>query len=155
MARDGVSGAPCPSAFPYADIINTLAVEFNVSPCLVAALKFNETGLGHGPESEQVISFDGGHGLLQLTSSWPEDWQDPTANIRYAIEQYIIPAWNYWRNYVQGGDLVRGIAATYNSGLGGAEAGHAEGNFDLNTTNNYASRCFEAYHTLTEGGIPE
>ena len=68
--RDGIAGTALPADFPYKQIIEQLCFENNVSPCLVGAIKMNETGLGQGPETENDISGDGGHGIMQLTSSF-------------------------------------------------------------------------------------
>lgn len=152
--RNGIKGTALPPAFPYKAIIEQQCFEQNCSPCLVGAIKMNETGLGQGSQSENVISADGGHGLMQLTSSFPPDWADPAANFRYAIEQYINPAWEHWAaEGLSGDDLVRAIAATYNAGLGGAEAGHAEGDIGKYTTDHYDQRCLAHYQALVEGTI--
>jgi len=152
--RNGVSGAPLPVGFPYKTIIDLIGMSSNFSPCLIGAVKMNETGLGQGPTSEQDVSGDGGHGLMQLTSSWPSDWKDPQANISYAVEHFLIPAFNAWKGTLQGDDLVRAIAATYNAGLGNAEAGHAEGDVGKFTTNHYDQRCLVKYKALVGGTIP-
>ena len=131
-----------------------------MSPCLVGAIKINETGLGQGPTTENDISGDGGHGIMQLTSSYPNDWQDPATNIAYAIEHFIVPAWNYWANAnafsaaQQGEALVKCIAATYNAGLGNVQEGFERGNVDLYTTNNYGERAVANYAALVGGTIP-
>jgi hypothetical protein len=93
---------------------------------------------------------------MQLTSSYPANWADPQTNIDYAVENYILPAWAYWRATYgyQGDDLVRCIAAEYNAGRGGAEQGHAEGDVDLYTTNHYADRCLMEYKALVAGQMP-
>jgi len=146
--KDGISGAPLPPGFPYKDIIDALSVKYQVSPCLVGAIKVNESGLSDPPD---VMSGDGGHGLMQLTSSWPENWADPYANIEYAIAHFIVPAWQYWDQWLQGEGLIRAIAASYNAGLGNAIAGHEKGNVDLYTTNNYGQRALEHYQDLLAG----
>ena len=151
--KDGISGAPCPNALPYAQIINSLCIARNFFPCLVGAIKMTETGLGSGPATENDISADGGHGIMQLTSSYPDDWADPTANITYAIDHFLVPAYNDWRTTLQGDDLVRAIAATYNAGLGNAQAGHAQGNVDLYTTNDYGARALAHEQALVLGNV--
>lgn len=151
--KDGISGAILPAAFPYAKIINNLALQVDFFPCLVGAVKMNETGLGKGPTTETDISGDGGHGIMQLTSSYPSTWQEPAANIGYAIDHFLLPAYAYWREHLQGNDLVRAIAATFNAGLGNAQAGHNEGNVDRYTTNYYAARALRHYQDLTKGVI--
>jgi hypothetical protein len=168
MARDGVSGAPVPASFPFASNFDNLGGKYNVSPNLCAAIKYNETGLGTNPAVlEYGCTSSGyfpngdpcGHGLMQLTSSWPPNWQDADTNIGYAITNFIIPAWEYWgpgggHGGYTGDDLVRLIAASYNAGIGGAQKGHDQGNCDLYTTNNYAARALKAYQQLCAGQIP-
>lgn len=149
--KDGISGAPCPNALPYAQIINSLCIARNFFPCLVGAIKMNETGLGQGPTTENDISADGGHGIMQLTSSYPSDWADPTANITYAIDHFLIPAYDAWKDQLQGDDLVRAIAATYNAGYGNAASGHSIGNVDAYTTNDYGARALTHYTALVAG----
>ena len=150
--RDGIAGTALPVQFPYKAIIEQVAFNNKVSPVLVAAIKMNETGLGHGPETENDVSFDGGRGIMQLTSSWQDPWEDPFTNIDYAVEHFIVPAWTYWASQgLQGDDLVRAIAATYNAGLGNAIAGHRNGNVDEFTTNNYGARALVNYRNLRDG----
>lgn len=151
MARDGISGAPLPAGFPYKDLIDSLSLKYEVSPCLVGAIKMNESGLTDSPDVE---SGDGGHGLMQLTSSYPDNWQDPATNIEYAIKNFIIPAWQYWDQYLQADGLVRAIAASYNAGIGAAIEGHDKGNVDLYTTDNYGERALTNYTALSQGSIP-
>lgn len=151
--KDGISGALCPNALPYAQIINNLCLSRNFMPCLVGAIKMNETGLGQGPTTENDISADGGHGIMQLTSSYPDDWADPTANITYAIDHFLIPAYENWKGELQGDDLVRAIGATYNAGLGAAQSGHVNDDIDLYTTNDYGARCLAHFKNLVAGTV--
>ena len=154
--RDGIAGTALPADFPYKQIIEQLCFENNVSPCLVGAIKMNETGLGQGPETENDISGDGGHGIMQLTSSFTDDWQDPAANIGYAIAHFIVPAWTYWAAQGETGEaLAKCIAATYNAGLGNAQAGFASGDVDEYTTNNYGERAVTKMQALIGGTIPQ
>lgn len=150
--KDGISGAALPAGFPYKPIIEKVCFENDCSPCLVAAIKMNETGLDDPPD---IVSGDGGHGLMQLTSSYPSNWADPYANFQYAVQNYITPAWAFWVGEgLQGGDLVRAIAAEYNAGRGGAEEGHAEGDIGKYTTDHYDQRCLSNYLALIGGTIP-
>lgn len=153
----GVSGVTLPTGFPYKAIIESACAVDNLPPCLVGAIKMNETGLGFGPHTEQDISRDGGHGIMQLTSSYPSDWRDPAANIGYAIAHFILPDWEAWTTspYLLTGDnLVRAVAAAYNDGLGTAERDHAfYGNVDRSTTNHYAARALAHYQSLSRGVI--
>lgn len=146
---NGISGNLLPTGFPYKAIIENLCGS-KVPPCLVGAIKLNETGTGSGPVTEQDISGDGGRGIMQLTSSYPKNWQDPTANISYAVSHFIIPAMNEWKDELQGDNLVRAIAATYNAGLGNAQAGHKIGDIDAYTTNRYGERCLQRYQALLQ-----
>jgi hypothetical protein len=151
--RDNVSGTPVPSGFPYSTLINQIAAANNVAPCLVAAIKINETGLNDPPD---IVSGDGGHGLWQLTSSYPSDWADPEANCTYAVQNFIVPAWEYWAGCGQTGEaLVKCIAAEFNGGRGNAQAGFDEGNVDAYTTNNYGARAVANFQSLISGQIPD
>jgi hypothetical protein len=153
---NGISAAPLPTGFPYKAIIEQVCGT-TFFPCLVGAIKMNETGLGQGPTTENVISFDGGHGIMQLTSAWPDDWQDPQANIRFAVEQFMTGSYAVWTSSpysLSGGDLVRAIAASYNAGYEQALAGHKAGDFDRYTTNQYAARALAHYQQLIQGVIP-
>lgn len=145
----GISGQPLPASFPYASIINQLCGD-RTPPCLVGAIKFNETGLGCGPETENCVSFDGGRGVMQLTSSYPSDWTDPRSNIGYAIAHFIDPAIDAWIALgLQGDDLVRAVAASYNEGLGTAELAHkTRDDVDAYTTHAYGMRALEEFKRL-------
>jgi hypothetical protein len=155
--KDGVSGAPCPNGLPYAQLINSLCLARDFFPCLVGAIKMNETGLGQGPATEHDISADGGHGIMQLTSSFPSDWADPRANIAYAVDHFLLP--NYQVLVAppysfQGDDLVRAVAAAYNEGLGTAEEDHDRySNVDYGTTNDYGARALIHYQNLVAGTV--
>lgn len=158
--RDGISGGPLSEKHEYATIVNALSDAGGVSPLLVYAIRLNETsegfppnGLQGGADPETGLMPDGsyaGHGIMQLTSSWPADWKDPEANFRYAIEEFIAPEWARWvtETGLQGEGLVRAIAASYNAGYGGAFAAHARGDVDAVTTNRYGERALEHYRQL-------
>ena len=97
-----------------------------------------------------IVSADDGHGVLQLTSSWPINWTDPRASAEYAIEHFIEPAGDYWEPLAADtSSLVRLIAATYNEGLGAAIRWHDRGNVDGGTTNDYAARALTVYERIT------
>lgn len=151
--RNGINGDPLPSDFPYAGTINTLCVEFTCSPALVGAIKMNETGLGQGDTTNNVVSSDGGHGIMQLTSSYPLDWNVPASNITWAIRQFILQAWTAFAKMgEEGDDLVRCIAAAYNEGLGTAiEAHDVYGNVDEWDTDQYGARALAHYHAIIGG----
>lgn len=158
--RDGISGAELASKHEYAAIVNQLAIGAGVAPLLVYAIRLNETsegfppdGLQGGADPKTGLMPDGsnaGHGVMQLTSSWPSDWEDPAANIGYAIEHFIAPAWKDWVGIfaIKGDDLIRCIAASYNAGFDAARKAHIAGDVDAVTTDRYGDRALEHFHAL-------
>lgn len=153
--QDGIVGALVPSSMRYSSAVNGAAVETKFSPLLVYTVAWIETIEGevstNSWDAATVISSDGGHGLCQLTSSFPQNWDDPRYNCIYAINNFLKPALDFWSskpyNYT-GDNLVRAILAEYNAGRSQALAGHAAGNLDLYTTNKYAARGLDMYHKL-------
>ena len=148
-----ISGAAIPRSLRYADPINYGCDEDNFPPLLAYAIAENETIIGELAGkwyASIVLSADGGHELFQLTSSWPERWRDPYENSLYAVYHFLSPAIEFWAQErgERGDMLIRCVAAEFNAGRGGAERGHAKGNVDLYTTDNYASRALENYHKL-------
>ncbi len=149
----GMSGGPLPANLPYAqDVI--AACGSNFPPLVAYSVAARETIMGQLAgewNAATVVSGDGGHGLFQLTSSFPSNWQDPQANARYAMENWLVPDMNWWRSQIpglQGDDLIRCIAASFNAGRGGAWRGHQEGSIDLYTTDNYGSGVLSIYKSL-------
>jgi hypothetical protein len=152
----GIEGKPLrvDTGLPYAALCNVIGTELDFPPCLLYAVAFREC-IGEYGEAPDILSFDGGHGLCQLTSSFPQDWADPGANLRYAVTQFLIPAMSYWAGQGEAGDaLVKLVADTYNEGLSAAIEYHAEGNADLGTTNHYGSNVLRIYHQLVAGEQP-
>jgi hypothetical protein len=153
--RNGLSAGPLPAALnlPYAaDIERACEQAPTFSPIVAYAIKINETGYDDPPT---IVSDDGGHGLFQLTSSFPSDWQEPYSNAYYACQHFLIPAETYWSGLgYQGDDLVRCIAAEFNAGRGGAMRGHDAGDVDEFTTNHYADRALTNYTALLNGQRP-
>jgi hypothetical protein len=147
--RNGIVATPLDLAFPFARQINAACIAGDFFPYVAYAIKWNETA--NLPDAATVISADGGHGLFQLTSSFPADWQDPYVNALYAVEDFLRPAETYWAHELQGDDLVRAIAAEFNAGRTQAIEGHEKGNLDLYTTNNYGTRALASYHKLLNG----
>ena len=151
--RNGISAAPLPDGLQYGDEISAACLNADFFPALAYAVKWNETAAL--PDAATIISADGGHGLMQLTAAFPEDWADPYANALYAIETFLRPAETYWAFIEQGEALVRCILAEYNAGRANAIRGHQQGNVDLCTTDNYAARGLATYHRLLNGEPPE
>lgn len=142
---------------PYSDITNQVCVVREFFPCVAYAIFWQESIEGETEgkwDAKTIVSEDGGHGIGQLTSSWPSNWEDPRANIDYAVEHFMVPAFHNWRGELLGSDLVRAIAATYNAGYGQAEAGHERGNLDTFTSDDYASRALQTYNNLLTTGKP-
>jgi hypothetical protein len=147
--RNGIVATPLDLSMPFAQQINAACSDADWFPYVVAACQKNETG--SRADAATVISGDGGHGVMQLTASYPDNWADPTANIAYAIKVYLEPAEAYWKTQFQGEDLVKAIAAEYNAGRGNVIKGHAEGDLDKYTTNGYGARALATYEKLCAG----
>ena len=158
--RWGVSGQPLDANLPYASVIGTACTQLDFPPCFAYAIGWVETISGEvaglWPSAARVISGDGGHGLFQLTSWVPDNWDDPAVNTGYAIRDWLLPDVQYWnRQRAQVGDaLVKCVAASFNGGLGGAQRGFDEGDVNKYTTNGYGSRVVAAYHRLVAGHRP-
>jgi hypothetical protein len=124
----------------------------------VAAIGWRETFCFLAPDAARTcVSDDGGHGIMQLTASFPDPgWDDPATNIGYAYDHFIGPALDYWHGLekFQGDALVKLVAATYNAGLSAAIQGHAEGDVDKYTTNAYGSGVLAIYASLRDTGKP-
>lgn len=162
----GVSGAPLPSGLPYGDAIAAAASAANFPPCWLYAQGWQETIKVDGwlqtlgKTAANYISFDNGHGIFQLTSSWPDDWQDPSANAAYAIAHFLQPAIQFWTTTYNfsGDDLVRACAAEFNAGRQAAINGHNEGDVGAHTTHTggvaYDDLVLKYYHQLAGGMHP-
>jgi hypothetical protein len=151
--RDGLAAGPLPPTLLYAAPIEAACeIPPSFSPLVAYAIAQNETidGEKNGSwDAATVVSADGGHGLFQLTSSYPSDWADPLANATYAVEHFLLPAETFWSNMgMQGNDLVRCIAAEFNAGRQGALDGHAEGDVGKYTTDHYDQRALANYQAL-------
>lgn len=153
----GISGTALPAHLPFAPNIQR-ACETpagNFPPCLAYPVAWRETIRGcKNPVT--VVSSDGGHGLYQLTSSFPIDWDDVDANIRYALEYFLKPSLVFFADRgLRGDGLIRCVAAAFNEGQGTAWLNHLAGNVDLGTTgHNYASDVLSNYHRLISGQDP-
>jgi hypothetical protein len=146
--RNGIYAGPLDLTLSYSVPIDKACKDNDFSSLLAYAIKLNETG--NLPNACEVISYDNGHGLFQLTYSWPENWTDAYTNAAYAVTQFLRPAEDYWAGVrgEQGDDLIRCIAAEFNAGRTQACAGHDEGDVDKYTTNRYGARALSNYHSL-------
>lgn len=157
MARWGLESGALDLGMPYAEAINMAAIDEACPAALAYAIAWRETIYGQTQgwwDAATVISGDGGHGLFQLTSAWPDDWAEPPANARFAMSQFVIPAGEYWATREQGDALVKCIAATFNAGLGQAVAGHSLGDVDLYTSDHYGAAVVALYNNLIATGRP-
>ena len=157
--RWNIASPPLTVALPYELQIHNASTITDTPTALLYAIAWHETISGEVSgqwTASSVISADGGHGLCQLTASWPDNWDDAQANAVYACKNFIIPDALYWyRKYGYTGEtLVRCIAASYNAGISGAEAGHIIGNVDCYTTNRYAAKVLGFYRSIVATGKP-
>ena len=167
--KDGIISGTIPINNLYAWPIQQAADRRGTSAFLCYAIAETETIDGELAglwKAATVVSADEGHGLFQLTYSYPANWDDPQANALWAIDTFILPAWTFWcqppYNFV-GDSLVRAIAAEFNSGRNNAFAGHAAGNIGLYTSKRPDSRgnllqydqvVLNHYHDLLKLGHP-
>lgn len=165
--RWNISGAPLPFGFPFGAEIRAACAQRDFPPCFLGAIKWNETGnsrdpkqLQYGADPQTMLLPDGsnaGRGPFQLTSSWPENWEDPITSALYAVDDFLLPAVQQIRVQLglSGDTLVRVAADCYNAGWGQMWAGHLGGDADwLTTGHNYGRRALAAYHSLIAGRMP-
>lgn len=168
----GLSGAAYPATLPYATAINDAASSREFWPCVLGAIGWQETiggevsgwlkeTYGTGITAAICVSGDGGHGLCQLTQSFPPNWMDPKANAQYALDGFLLPALQYWNVHVKmvGESLLRCIAAEFNTGRINAIKGHANGEVGLFTTHDehgisYSDNVLDHYLKLEAGLQP-
>ena len=162
----GVSGAGLPAGLTYGTEIAAAAAAAQFPPCWLYAHGWQETikvagwigTLGKTPAT--FISGDGGHGIFQLTASYPLNWEDPEANAAYAIANFLKPAIQYWnpKYGVTGDALIKCVAAEYNAGRANAESGHNEGDVGKYTTHtdgvSYSDLVLKYFHQLAGGQAP-
>jgi hypothetical protein len=156
----GLSGAPVPSGLPYAPQINEAADVEDFWPMFLYAVAYRETIVSQLnrqiASAATYVSFDNGHGLFQLTESWPDGWADPLTNACYAVKYFLAPAVEFWNGEMgmTGIDLLRCVAAEYNAGRTAALAGHNQGDVDTYTSNGYAAAVLFYYQMLLRTGRP-
>lgn len=168
----GLAGDPYPATLPYASAINTAATSRKFWPCVLGAVLWQESvgpevsgwlveTYGPGTTAANVVSGDGGHGIGQLTSSYPDDWANPLVNATYALDAFLLTALQYWAIHVklQGDDLLRALAAEYNAGRVAAIKGHINGDVGLETTHDehgvsYSDNVLAHYQKLSVGLEP-
>lgn len=159
MSKDfGISNAHLPASFPAFQTFNSIGLSRGFFPCLLGAIAWEET-LKVLPLANAMsyISYDNGHGVMQLTDSWPSGWKVLSSNLAYAVDDYLMPALKQWTSQttLMGDVLVKCVAATYNAGFGQAWEGHLNGNVDQFTENgDYGARVLADYTALVSGIVP-
>ncbi len=160
---NGISAAPIPQRLKYAEPIQAVCQAKNFFPCLAYAIAWRETISGEVTGSwkaNSVIAPDYGYGLFQLTyplvKPWPpNNWEDPATNAAFALDHYLIPAYQFFTSRgIFGNPLVLCIAAGFNEGVQTAWTYHLLGNVDIGTTNGYASAVLANYQRLIAGKDP-
>lgn len=154
----GISGLPAPSGL-YATVINTACMNAttNFPPCVAYAVANRETIRGERAGlwvAKSVVSDDGGHGLFQLTSSYPPDWDDPMANTLYALANFLLPALHYFAGAGHSGDdLIDLVADAFNAGTGRVDSYLRQGlKPDAATTGgDYGTDVLHNYRLLAQG----
>lgn len=167
----GILGAPIPVVdppLPYAGIIQTVCEQKSFPPCFAYAVAWGETiggqvsgwlSLTYGQKitAATVISPDQGHGIFQLTSSWPLGWDDPFTNTCYAVAHFLRPALDYFAGKGHGGDaLVDIVADAFNEGSGTVDSFLTRGvSPDRGTTGgDYGKNVVTRMHLLLDGRSP-
>jgi hypothetical protein len=157
----GLSGAPVAAVLRYAAPINEAAEDVNFSPPLLYAIGYHETIhgeiIGLWPSAQTVVSGDGGHGIFQLTSSFPPNWYEAYCNAHWAITGpgLLGDCLEYWHELGFAGDqLVKLVAASFNEGLSAAEAAYKTGNVDAGTTDGYGEAVVLIYNSIISTGGP-
>lgn len=161
----GVLDPPLPPDAPFRQEIGLTCQSANISRSLVYAVGWNETLGEYGAKAADKLQDgadpvtqkmpdggDAGHGVFQLTSSWPPNWSDPVENCRYAINNFIRPAMHYWaaQGY-RGEQLVLLTAAEFNAGRENVTLGlrnHEDP--DIFTTARYGRRAVINYAALAK-----
>lgn len=153
----GISGREVRNDMKYAGNINPACAEFNFPPMVAYAIAWRESISMEGklwPDARKV-DLNGGHGLFQLDSSFPDNWEDADVNTNYALKHFLVPALTHWHGLerASGNGLIRLVAATFNAGLSAATLAHLQGDVDLSTAHHdYASTVLRTYLYLTVGG---
>jgi hypothetical protein len=154
----GIEARSLPDRFPFSDPINLACWQANFFPLFAGAIATREILIvNRSSSAASYISGDGGHGLFQLTSEWPPDWDDPQANCAYAIANWLYPDLKWWNQNTGylGENLMRCTAASFNAGRSAAWNAHMNGNVDAATTGgNYGAAVVSYYDILLNDSLP-
>jgi hypothetical protein len=163
----GLSGRPLPPGLLYGSQIEAACEARNFPPCAAYGVANRETLRAQrsgwlaatfaGKDAATVITGDGGHGVFQLTSSFPDDWADVMANTLYALDHFLVPSMHYYAGAGHEGDeLLDLIADAFNAGSGRVNSFRVQGlTADMATTGgDYGADVLRCYHALLESGVP-
>lgn len=157
----GITAGVIPSHLPYAATILRNCIAYGFSPALAYAVAWRETVRGemnHEWTASTIVSSDGGHGVFQLTSSWPNPgWDNPETNTQYALHHFLIPGMYYFAaKGMRDEALIRCIAAGFNAGDLTVWEDHVTyGDVDIGTANHdYAADVLRQYTSLIAGQDP-
>lgn len=139
------------AAQPYAEIVLKVASEQGVDPLLIVALVQRED-----PKWDpNIVTFDGGHGLTQITSD--KAWLarmgarafDPYENLTHGVEMLKDNLRYFANKGLTGADQLRAALAAYNHGPGSVwadvragrdpDTGTTGGDYSADVTNTLAS----------------
>ncbi len=154
----GIVASPLPVSFPGAPIFASVCQGLGAPPCFVGAIAWRESlsSLSFDDATAYIEYEDGapaGHGIMQLTSEFPAQWNVPATNITYAIMNFILPDLRaFAREGLCGDDLAKVAACAYNAGPRRAWAAHLAGDADTATTGgDYGSAVVGFMHKLLQG----
>ena len=140
------------AAVPYADVVLQVAQEQGVDPLLIIALVQREDPAW----DPNIISYDGGHGLTQITSDrvWIAStaWNDPYLNLTKGVKMLKENLAYFASKGLTGSDQLRAALAAYNHGPGRVWANIQAGGMaavDVGTTNNYSAGVYATLASLT------
>jgi hypothetical protein len=156
-----IAGSPIPGNLLYAEAVNLACVELNFPPLFAYAVANRETIRGERNGkwiASDIVSFDGGHGLFQLTSWWPADWNNPHVNAHWAVARWLGPSLSHYAliHGYTGDRLMAAAGDAFNAGLGAVcrlcELG--ENPDGATTGHNYGADVVACYHALLADRTP-
>ncbi|MCU0569672.1 MAG: SH3 domain-containing protein [Oculatellaceae cyanobacterium Prado106] len=119
------------AANPYKAALEQVAAPYKswLKPSILAAIGSRESGWGLLLDSQGKGDNGYGHGIMQIDSDFhpnfinTQKWWDPAVNIKYAVENVLVPYYNTLASTtnLKGFDLLRGALAAYNAGPGGVQ----------------------------------
>jgi soluble lytic murein transglycosylase-like protein len=153
-ANDELFRLSLPSrAQPYVDVIKRASRDSGMDPFLLVALVQREDPTWN----PSIISYDGGHGLTQITSdrSWiaSADWADPYTNLMKGAEMLNDELLFFSGQGLDEDAAAQAALAAYNHGRGAVWSNVQAGlSPDTGTTgSNYASDVWNKFQNLAGG----